>query len=397
MMKFTMDAKELKTMIEKAMSTIDKKASVQDLRRVYFQIDKERILKVWGTNREHYTEIRNDNVYNVEPGVFGIDINDIKIITKMNGELTIEDVTTETQSKINIKCGKKTVSIPRYVNTDVFLPSMDETEKKIMTVKENWLLDTITKLASNVNIEANNTMLSVFHFNTDVNANRIEALDGHRLGMRTLDKQTVRERTENLSDTVKVHAMCVPVFKKIMDKKSESEINIYQDKKYIKLVGKDFIYVTKRVDGSYFMVDKILPKACEFSFIPDRKEMLEAMKYNMDLVKTSDDKKPVVLHSENGNLYSYIHTGKYESFDELSTKENEMKNDFYIGFNPRFLVDVFEVIDDEHPICKGIDPKSPMMIYGNEFTFLVLPVNLSGADINYAKKFSEMMNKDRVA
>lgn len=395
MMKFTMNAKELKTMMEKGMAAINKKASVATLTRLYFQVEENGTVKVLGTDLEHYAEIKTDDAYNTSPGVLGIEVDDIKVLTKMNGEITLEDATTETESKINIKCGKKTVSIPRYDNVDVFLPSMDETETKIMSVKENWLLDTIVNLATYTSDNDNMKMMQVFNFNTK--AKRVEALEGHRIGMRTLENQTIYETTENPFDTVKIHNKCVPVFKKIMDKKSENEVAIYQDKKYIKLEGKDFTYVIRRIDGEYFKVDQMLSISEDFKFIPDRKEILDVMKYNADLLKTAScDRHPVVFHSENGNLYSYVNAVKYEAFDELSTRENNMK-DMYIGFNPQFLADAFSVVDSDNPVCIGTNPKAPMLIYGNEYSFLVLPVNLSNDGCSYEKKFNENINGGKVA
>lgn len=148
MMKFTMNAKDLKTMMDKGMAAINKKAPFSTLTRLYFQIDENGILKVWGTDMEHWAEVRTDNAYDTQPGVLGIDVDDIKIISKMSGEIILEDVTTEDMEvgKINIKCGKKIVTIPRYQNTDIFLPSMDKSEKKIISVKENWLLETLVNL-----------------------------------------------------------------------------------------------------------------------------------------------------------------------------------------------------------------------------------------------------------
>lgn len=69
MMKFTMDAKELKTMMDRGMSVINKKTPVQSLTRLYFQVDENGIVKVWGTDMEHYTEIRRDNfnIINIKP------------------------------------------------------------------------------------------------------------------------------------------------------------------------------------------------------------------------------------------------------------------------------------------------------------------------------------------
>ena len=89
------------------------------------------------------------------------------------------------------------------------------------------------------------------------------------------------------------------------------------------------------------------------------------------------DRKPVVLHSENGNLYSYINTVKYEAFDELETKEIQMKDGLYIAFNPQFLADAFSIVDSDNPVCIGTNAKSPMLITGNEYSFLVLPVNIT--------------------
>ena len=394
MMKFTMNAKELKTMMEKGMAAIDKKASLSSLTRLYFEVDGNGIVKVLGTNIEHYAEVRTDSAYQTSPGVLGISIDDIKIISKMSGEISIEDISTENEMKINIRCGKKNVTIQRYENTDIFLPSMDDTEEKIFTVKENWLLDTVVNLNTYTSDAISNKMFQVFNFNAK--SKRVEALEGHRIGMRTLENQTIHTVAENPFDMVKLYNICVPVFKKIMDKKSENEVVISQDKKYIKVEGNDFTYIVRRIDGEYFKVDQMLNIAEDFRFTPDRESILEAMKYDADLAKADNaDRKPVVLHSENGNLYSYINTVKYEAFDELETKEIQMKDGLYIAFNPQFLADAFSIVDSDNPVCIGNNAKAPMLITGNEYSFLVLPVNITSDD--YSVKFAEHINRGRVA
>ena len=174
MIKFTMNAKELKIMMDKVMTAVNKKVSVPSLKRLYFSIDDKGILKILSTDIEHYVEVRTKNVYHTEPGMFGIDIEDIKIISKMSGEITIEDITSDKEEKINIKCGKKNVSIPRFENTDVSLPVLDNGEN-ILDVKENWLSETISNLSVFVsNREEVNRMMSVFNFNTK--EKRVEAL-----------------------------------------------------------------------------------------------------------------------------------------------------------------------------------------------------------------------------
>lgn len=394
-MKFTMDAKELKKLMNKGITSINKKCAIPALTRLYFQVEENGIVKIFGTDINHYVEVRSSNAYDTCSGIIGINVDDIKIISKMNGIVSLESNIPEDQNgvgKVNIKCGKKTVSVLGYQKDNDIIPDMNNIGSKIMSVKENWLLETIVNLSLYTSFSENNKMMQVFNFNTK--KNRIEALDGYRIGMRSLENQTIYETTENPFETVKIHNMCVPVFKKLMDKKSEKNVIIYQSKKNIRLDGNDFTYIIRRVDGAYYKVDQMLKVPEEFRFIPDRENILDAMKYDAELAKMDRvNKKPVVFHSANGKLYSYIHTEKYEAFDELETFENNMSDSLYIGFNSRYLADVFSIVDSDKPICFGHNAKYPLVINGNEYSFLLLPVNI-GSDYN--NEFSER-NKEEVA
>ena len=373
MLKFTMYSKELKTMMEKGTAAINKKATLSSLTRLYFQVESDGTVKALGTDMEHFAEVRSNNARNTSPGILGIDTEDIKVLSKMDGDITIEDISTDAECKINVKCGKKNVTIPKYENIDIFLPSMDDTEAHILTINESWLLETITNLYTYTSESDNNKLLQVYNFNTT--HGRVEALDGHRIGMRTLENQKILQKDNN----VMLHRKCMPVFKKIMDKKSDAEVKVYQDKKYIRVEGKDFTYIVRRVDGEYFKVNQMLTDDRDYIFNADRENMLSVMKYNCDMVK--QEQKPVIFHSENGKLYSYMVTSRYETFDELETKDNMMDDELYIGFNPYYIADAFSIIDCDNPVCRGKNNKSPMFIDGNEYSFLILPVNIGNGDV----------------
>lgn len=386
-MKFTMNAKELKAMMEKGLAAIDKKVTLDSLKKLYIQVEEDGTVKMWGTDMEHFAEVKTDNTWNTSPGVLGIDIDDIKIISKMSGEVTLEDVSTKTQQRINIKCGKKIVTIPRYANTDIFLPAMDDTEAHIITTTESWLLETIANLSLFVAGDDVNKMLNVFNFNTK--RKRIEALDNHRIALRSLDSQEIITVTENPFDTVKLHVKCLPVFKKIMDKKSDAGVKVYQDQKYIRISGKDFTYVIRRIDGQYFNIEQMLCDSRDFVFNADREEMLKIMKYNADMVK--EEKEPTIFHSENGKLYTYLQTSRYQTFDEIETKNLVMDEDLFIGFNSHYLVDALSVIDSENPVFRGSQRNAPMYIDGNEYNFLILPINIAGE--NYIINFRTQLDR----
>lgn len=392
MIKFTMNAKELKIMMDKVMTAVNKKVSVPSLKRLYFSIDDKGILKILSTDIDHYVEVRTKNVYHTEPGMLGIDIEDIKIISKMSGEITVEDITSDKEEKINIKCGKKNVSIPRFENTDVFLPVLNNVED-ILDVKETWLSETISNLSVFVsNREEVNRMMSVFNFNTK--EKRVEALWNCMIGMRQLEDDMILKETGNPFETVKLHCRCVPVFKKLLDKKSERKVIISQNDKYVKVESENFTYITKRIDGEYFKVNQMLSDEWDYKFTANAKELLEAMKYDADLLKES--KLPVTFHAENGNLYSYASTTRYEAFDEIEVKEKPEK-DFYIGFNPSFLVDIMSIVDSEYPVFYGTKEVCPWIIKGDTYSFLILPVNIKDVKVKAEKRIAKYIEMSKTA
>ena len=64
MMKFTMNAKELKAMMEKGISAINKKAAIPTLTKLYFQVEENGTVKVLGTDNDHFAEIRTGYDWN---------------------------------------------------------------------------------------------------------------------------------------------------------------------------------------------------------------------------------------------------------------------------------------------------------------------------------------------
>ena len=389
MMKFTMNAKELKTMMEKGVAAINKKAALSSLTRLYFQVEADGTVKELGTDMEHFAEIRSNNAWNTSPGVLGIDTEDIKVLSKMNGDITLEDISTELEYKLNVKCGNKTVSIPKYdIDSDIHMPDMSGSEELVLTVKENWLLETVVNLATFTSDNDSNKLMQMFNFN--LIKQRVEALDGHRIGMRSLENQRVEKETQNPMDNLMLHNKCVPVFKKIMDKKSDADIRILYTDKFIKVEGKDFTYVVRRGEGEYFKIDQMLSDADDYKFTVDRENMLEVMQYNQDLRK-NEYNKPVILHGENGKLFSYIRTERYEAFDELAADDIIMSDDLYIGFNPQFFVDAFKIIDSDSPVCRGYNSKSPMFVTGEEYSFIILPINISNS--NAEENMSKHINR----
>ena len=79
-----------------------------------------------------------------------------------------------------------------------------------------------------------------------------------------------------------------------------------------------------------------------------------------------------------GNISPSIIQGKLHGID--IKKEGK---DILIGFNPRFLMDVLRVVDDEVVTIYMINSKSPCFIKDKEesYIYLILPVNCNAASV----------------
>lgn len=375
MLKFSINAKELNDVVKKVSAAIDKKSYVKQLRTVFFLVE-DRTLKVIGTNMEQWLEVKTDCIWDDQSGVIGIEHDDMKMILKMFGVLHFEDVSMETEKKVSVKCGKRELTVQAVEDTDYFTPVMESTEAKVLETSESWLYDTVSRLATFVSYkEQGIKMMNCINFNTE--SERVTALDGHRIGMRQIKNQNIYTLQQN----VNLNAIyATPTLKAVLDKKSEiKKVVMSVDGKWIKFSGMDFTYIIRNVEDMYFDVDKLIPNKDDYSFTADREKLLETIKYSADLIRK--ELIPFVFHEANGKLYSYTLVQKYEALEEIDVQNLKMSECFYIGFNPHYWVDALNMADaDEVKVCGG-KKVEPAMIYGNEYSFFVLPVYVQSADL----------------
>ena len=367
-MKFTMNSKELKTMLEKVISVINKKSTLAYLTRVGIRVDEDGTVTAFGTDLEQWLEIKSDAAYDTRPGLICIDVDDIKVISKLSGSITFEDTSHDSVGKINIKCGKRCVCIPAFEVEEQLRPPVLESENLIFTFRESWLFETIIDLGNFISCPNTNIMNEVFHF--DPKNKRVEALDGYCIGMRSMTDSMISSNEEVL-----LHCKCIPIFKRVLNGKSDKEVRMYQDKKYVHIAGNGFSYIEKRVEGKYYDVSRILRNDYNYSFTPSRDAMLENMKYVKAFCK--NDRNPVMFHSVGGKMLTYYRNERYEIFDELDTDDVCMGEDIYIGFNPSYLVEIFNIVDSYHPMCRGMGSKGMFVVEGEEYHFGLMPINVT--------------------
>lgn len=371
-MKFEILAKEFKTLTEKAATCILKKAPVADLTRICLNVTEKGILEVKAANMEHYITVTSGLVFGTESGSCTIDNEDLKVINKLPGMVTA----TKEENKLIFDNGKKKLYIPCYDTYEINFPELKKDETShVIDMTEAWMLETLTKLDTFTPHEYKNIAMECFNFNTK--KNRIEALDGRRIGLRTLNSCNIGE--EKQETKYMLSNKCVPVFKKVLDKKSDNLITYQTDGKYNKITGNNFVYYSKCIDTSYFKTEEMLNESAEYSCIVNRENLMEIAKYNKDLRISKEDNKPMVLKCKNNTLYSYMRTSRYETLDTVETKDFNVKEDFTIAFNPAYMFEGLNIMEKEDAKIELKNSKAPALVTCEEYQYLLLPVNLSVA------------------
>ena len=371
-MKFEILAKEFKTLTEKAATCILKKAPVADLTRICLNVTEKGILEVKAANMEHYITVTSDLVFGTESGSCTIDNEDLKVINKLPGRVTV----TKEENKLIFDNGKKKLYIPCYDTYKINFPELNKDKTShVIDMTETWMLETLTKLDIFTPHEYKNIAMECFNFNTK--KNRIEALDGRRIGLRTLNSCNIGE--EKQETKYMLSNKCVPVFKKVLDKKSDNLITYQTDGKYNKITGNNFVYYSKCIDTSYFKTEEMLNESAEYSCTVNRENLMEIAKYNKDLRISKEDNKPMVLKCKNNTLYSYMRTSRYETLDTVETKDFNVKEGFTIAFNPSCMFEGLNIMEKEDAKIELKHSKAPTLVTCGEYQYLLLPVNLNVA------------------
>ena len=130
------------------------------------------------------------------------------------------------------------------------------------------------------------------------------------------------------------------------------------------------------LEGEYYKISQMLSSDYETKIIINKKEFLNCIDRASLLIRESD-KKPIIInitdHSLKLNINSFF--GSMEE-EILIQKEGR---DLLIGFNPKFLMDVLRVIDDEEINIYLVNPKAPCYIKDDAgtYNYLILPVNFN--------------------
>ena len=318
------------------------------------------------------TELAIETIVEGEIISKGIVAIDAKIFSEIIRKLPDSEITSTTDEnfKTTITCEKATFSLAGKPGDDFsYLPAFEKNQFIYLsqfTLKE-LIRQTIFSIADN----DTNKLMTGELFEVKDDQLSVVSLDGHRISIRHIE---LKDHYDPFK--VVVPGKTLQEIVKIISGEMDENVSIYVTSKHILFEFDNTRVVSRLLEGEYYKISQMLSSDYETKITINKKEFLNCIDRASLLIRESD-KKPIIIdiadHSLKLNINSFF--GSMEE-EILIQKEGR---DLLIGFNPKFLMDVLRVIDDEEINIYLVNPKAPCYIKDDAgtYNYLILPVNFN--------------------
>ena len=302
----------------------------------------------------------------------GVVLVNAKMIAEIIRKLPEDEVYFEVDDRLNILifCGKAKFNLPGKESEEFpMLPSIEK-EKKIV-ISQFTLKEMIRQTIFSISDNENNKILTGELFEITGDEFKIASLDLHRVSIRKIQ---LKESYDNIK--VVIPGKALNEISKILSGNLEDEVTIFFSTNYVMFELENTIILTRLIEGNFYNVNQMLSSDYETKIKINKSEFLGCIDRATLLLRDAE-KKPVIMNIEDNNVKMEMNT-KIGSMDEDISLEKEGK-DLKIAFNPKFLIDVLRVVEDEDIYLYLINSKSPCFIKNEDETYiyLILPVNLN--------------------
>lgn len=295
---------------------------------------------------------------------------DAKIFSEIVRKLPDNDVTIEVkdESTANITCENAKFNILIKSAEDFsYLPVIEKKDK--ITISQFSLKEIIRQTSFAINDAEKNKLLTGELFEVNGSKLKVVALDKFRIAIRNIE---LKENYGNYK--VLVPGKSLNEISKILNGGVDDDVNIYFTSNHILFEFDDTIVVSRLIESTnFFDTDKMISNDYKTRITINKKEMADCIDRATLLIKEGV-KKPVFLSMKDTEMELTINTF-IGSMDESIpiTKDGD---DLLISFNPKFLIDILKVLDQEEVSMFFTNPKAPCFIKDEEgsYIYIVLPV-----------------------
>lgn len=305
------------------------------------------------------TGIREELAASVhEPGKTSVSAKKIYEIVR---ELPDQPITIQKKENhwITLRCGKSTFNLAG-LDPDEYpsLPAFQETNfSRISTlVLRDMIEKTVYAASSEESRYHLNGLLFLHTKQSGKEVLRMVATDGHRLSLIDREGQKIRGIEKGLI----VPKKGILEVRKIMgDRNGEQEMEIYFDQThgFFKL-GKSMM-VVRLIDGEFPEYEQVIPKENEKRLTVDKEKILACLRRVSTMASERAEGIKLALKPNFLEVSSY-HQDFGDAREEMEVGYEGPTLD--IGFNARYLMEAFNVIDGEQAVVELKDEGSPGIV-----------------------------------
>ena len=293
-----------------------------------------------------------------------------EIVRKLpNGSVTIA---VDENYSMAINCGKAKFKIAAQSGMD--FPVLPEISKNdFITISQFALKEIIRQTIFAVSDNEATRIMTGEYFEIKGKKLTVTALDGHRIAIRNIELKKEYEDRDMI-----IPGKTLGEISKIIEGDADKEVLVYFSQNNIMFEFEDTIVLSRLIEGKYLNVKQMIVSDYETKIKINKKELMECIDRATLLVRESD-KKPIIINIEDNSIRLNMNTS-IGTMDEEIDVEKDGK-DLLIGFNPKFVMDVLKVVDEDEITLYMTTAKAPCFIRdANEsYNYLILPVNFSGA------------------
>ena len=303
-----------------------------------------------------------------EEGMIAVDA---KIFSEFIKSFPSSEITMTTDDKyaVKLECNQSNLDLTGRSGEDfAFLPEIEQ--QNAVEIPQLALKDIIRQTIFSTADSESNAVMRGEQFLINGDSLQVTSVDGHRFSIRRI---TLNDDYGNQSAIVP--AKTLNELTKILRDEMNEFVQVVFSNNHMLFLFDTTTVVTRLIEGEFLDINRMMMADYETKFTISKKRMTESLK-RASLLSREGDKKPIVINVNDDSLHIELktHVGSLNEDIEITKEGKNLK----IGFNPAFLLDVFNVIDDENVDIYMGSSRYPCYIKDKDktYNYMVLPVNI---------------------
>jgi DNA polymerase-3 subunit beta len=268
-----------------------------------------------------------------------------------------------------LTCGSATYRLHTY-NPEDFPHLPDVSKVQLVPVDRAALLETAARVGRAASRDESRPVLTGILVRFDPGKLTMAATDSYRMAVKETDVEGETPDFEAI-----VPAKALGELSRIAQAGDELYLGVHENNQVV--FGTDGIWLTtRRIDGQFPNHKQLIPETFEHSLALPREELLEVVRRTAVMAQRNS---PLRLRFADGELTISARTQDVGEATE-SLPISFVGDALEIGFNPEFLREGIESVDEEELQLKLISPLRPGLIQSAEgdFSYLIMPIRLAG-------------------